>query len=241
MSPASPPAELHEHGMLEVGDGHSVYYECVGNPDGTPVVYLHGGPGSGASVGQRGFFDPDLHRGVIFDQRGCGRSIPLASGPDADLSTNTTHHLIRDTEALRTHLGVDRWIVLGLSWGTTLGLAYAQAHPDRVRGLVLGLVTTTSRREVDWITEGVGRIFPSEWERFAGAVPERLRHLPLADAYAESLFDSDPAVRDHAAREWCRWEDAHVSLDPGFTPNPRFDDAGFRLRFARLVTHYWRH
>ncbi|MEX2279315.1 MAG: prolyl aminopeptidase [Acidimicrobiia bacterium] len=241
MSQATPPAEPHDYGMLEVGDGHSVYYECVGNPDGTPVLYLHGGPGSGASVGQRRFFDPDLHRGVIFDQRGSGRSTPLASDPDADLSTNTTHHLIRDAEALRTHLGVDRWIVLGLSWGTTLGLAYAQAHPDRVRGLVLGLVTTTSRREVDWITEGVGRIFPSEWERFAGAVPEHLRHLRLVDAYAEMLFDPDPEVRDRAAGEWCRWEDAHVSLDPGFAPNPRFDDAEFRLRFARLVTHYWRH
>lgn len=235
------PVQPFEHGMLDVGDGHSVYYECVGNPDGAPVLYFHGGPGSGATVGQRRFFDPDLHRGVIFDQRGSGRSTPLASNPDADLSANTTQHLIHDAEAIRTRLGIDRWIVFGLSWGTTLGLAYAQAHPDRVRGLVLGLVTTTSRREVEWITEGVGRIFPEAWERFADAVPERLRSLRLVDAYAELLFDADPAVREAAAVEWCRWEEAHVSLDPGFAPNPRYEDPEFRLRFARLVTHYWRH
>lgn len=241
MSAGAPPVEPIEYGMLDVGDGHSVYFECVGNPDGTPVVYFHGGPGSGASPGQRRFFDPDLHRGVIFDQRGSGRSTPPASALNADLSANTTQHLIRDAEALRTYLGIDRWIVLGLSWGTTLGLAYAQAHPDRVRGLVLGLVTTTSRQEVDWITEGVGQLFPREWDRFAAAVPTHLSYMRVVDAYAEMLFDPDPAVRDHAAREWCRWEDAHVSLDPGFRPNPRFEDPEFRLRFARLVTHYWRH
>jgi proline iminopeptidase len=128
-----------------------------------------------------------------------------------------------------------------MSWGTTLGLAYAQAHPRRVDALVLALVTTTSRREVEWITHGVGRIFPREWNRFATAVPDTLRHLPLAEAYATLLYDADPAVRDHAAREWCAWEDAHVSLTPGHLPNPRYEDPEFRLRFARLVTHYWRH
>jgi proline iminopeptidase len=128
-----------------------------------------------------------------------------------------------------------------MSWGTTLGLAYAQAHTRRVDALVLALVGTTSRREVEWITHDVGRIFPREWNRFATAVPDTLRHLPLADAYATLLFDADPAVRDHAAREWCAWEDAHVSLTPGHLPNPRYEDPEFRLRFARLVTHYWRH
>ena len=137
--------------------------------------------------------------------------------------------------------GVDRWTILGLSWGTTLGLAYAQVLPERVTALVLGFVTTTSRREVQWMTEDVGRIFPQEWERFAGAVPERLRHMRLVDAYATMLADPDSAVRDHAAREWCLWEDAHVSLTPGHTPSPRYQDPAFRLRFARLVTHYWRH
>jgi proline iminopeptidase len=124
--------------------------------------------------------------------------------------------------------------------GLNARLAYAQAHPRRIKALVLGLVATTSRREVEWITADVGRIFPSEWERFATAVPERLRHLPLVDAYATLLFDPEPAVREHAAREWCLWEDAHVSLTPGHMPNPRYEDPEFRLRFARLVTHYWR-
>jgi proline iminopeptidase len=149
--------------------------------------------------------------------------------------------LIADIEMLRVMLGVDRWTVLGLSWGTTLGLAYAEAHPHRVKALVLGFVTTTSRREVQWITKDVGRIFPREWDRFASAVPDHLRHLSLVDAYAAMLSDADPVVRDQAASEWCAWEDAHVSLTPGHVPNPRFQDPEFRLRFARLVTHYWRH
>ena len=236
-----PAIEPYDSGMLDVGDGHQVYWECCGNPAGKPALYLHGGPGSGCSPGQRRFFDPDAYRVVLFDQRGCGRSRPLASEPDADLSANTTAHLIADIEALRQLHGVERWTVLGLSWGTTLGLAYAQAHPQRVDALVLALVTTTSRREVEWITRDVGRIFPREWDRFAAAVPDTLRHLPLVDAYATLLFDADPAVREHAAREWCAWEDAHVSLTPGHRPNPRYDDPEFRLRFARLVTHYWRH
>lgn len=236
-----PPIEPYASGMLDVGDGHRVYWEASGNPDGIPALFLHGGPGSGCSVNQRRFFDPARYNAVLFDQRGCGRSRPLANEPDADLSANTTQHLIADIEALRRLLDVDRWTILGVSWGTSLALAYAEAHPDRVRALVLGFVTNTSRREVEWITRDVGRIFPAEWDRFAAAVPERLRHLPLVDAYAEMLFDPDPAMRDHAAREWCAWEDAHVSLTPGHQPSPRYQDPEFRLRFARLVTHYWRH
>jgi len=236
-----PAIEPYESGLFDVGDGHEVYWESCGNPAGGAALFLHGGPGSGCSAGQRRFFDPSLYRAVLFDQRGSGRSRPLASSPDADLSTNTTAHLIADIEMLRVMLGVDRWTVLGLSWGTTLGLAYAEAHPQRVRALVLGFVTTTSRREVQWITKDVGRIFPREWDRFANAVPDHLRHLSLVDAYAAMLSDGDPAVRDQAASEWCAWEDAHVSLTPGHVPNPRFQDPEFRLRFARLVTHYWRH
>ena len=236
-----PAIEPYDSGTLDAGDGHQVYWECCGNRRGKPALYLHGGPGSGCTPGQRRFFDPDVWRVVLFDQRGCGRSRPLASAPDADLSTNTTAHLIADIEALRQLHGIERWTVLGLSWGTTLGLAYAQAYPQRIAGLVLALVTTTSRREVEWITREVGRIFPREWSRFATAVPDRLRHLPLADAYATLLFDADAVVRDHAARAWCDWEDAHVSLAPGHVPNPRYEDPDFRLRFARLVTHYWRH
>jgi proline iminopeptidase len=236
-----PAIEPNESGLLDVGDGQQVYWECCGNPAGKPALFLHGGPGSGCTPGQRRFFDPDAYRVVLFDQRGAGRSRPVASEPDADLSTNTTPHLIADIEALRLLHGVERWTILGISWGTTLAQAYAQAHPQQVDALVLALVTTTSRREVEWITQDVGRLFPEEWDRFAAAVPDALRHLPLVDAYAALLFDADPVVREHAAREWCAWEDTHVSLTPGHRPNPRYNDPEFRLRFARLVTHYWRH
>jgi len=240
MSGRFPAIEPYDSGMLDVGEGHRVYWECCGNPDGKPALYLHGGPGSGSTPGQRRFFDPAAYRSVLFDQRGSGRSRPLPDGPDPNLSTNTTAHLIADIEALRHHLGVDSWTVLGMSWGTTLGLAYAQSNPERVDALVLALVTTTSRREVKWLTHDVGRIFPQEWDRFAAAVPDNLRHLPMVDAYATLLFDPDLAIKEHAAREWCAWEDAHVSLTPGHRPSPPFQDPEFRLRFARLVTHYWR-
>lgn len=236
-----PPIEPYASGWLDVGGGHEVYWESCGAPSGKPALFLHGGPGSGCSPGQRRFFDPSLYRAVLFDQRGSGRSRPLASEPNADLSTNTTAHLVADIEMLRERLGVDRWTILGLSWGTTLGMAYAQAHPHRVAAMVLGFVTTTSRREVQWITEDVGRIFPREWEQFASAVPGHLRQHRIVDAYTALLADPDPAVRDHAASAWCAWEDAHVSLTPGHTPDRRYQDPLFRLRFARLVTHYWRH
>ena len=236
-----PPIEPYESGMLDVGDGHQIYWECCGNPNGKPALYLHGGPGSGCSIGQRRFFDPSTYRAVLFDQRGSGRSRPLASEPDADMSTNTTPHLIADIEALREMLAIERWTILGLSWGTTLALAYAETHPGRVDALVLGFVTTTSRSEVEWITQDVGRVFPQQWERFVAAIPERLRHLRPVDAYAQLLVDPDPEVREQAAREWCLWEDAHVSFTPGHQPSPRYEDPEFRLRFARLVTHYWSH
>lgn len=234
-----PEIEPFEQGMLDTGDGHQVYWEACGNPDGIPALFVHGGPGSGASPGQRRFFDPSMYRAILFDQRGAGRSRPLANERDADLATNTTQHLIADMEALRKMHKVEQWVLLGFSWGTTLAQAYAHAHPHRVRGMVLGLVTTTSRREVEWITEDMGRVFPQEWDRFAGAVTERYLGLRLIDAYAAMLRDPDPAIQEHAAREWCIWEDVHVSLAPGFQPSLRYSDPEFRLRFARLVTHYW--
>jgi proline iminopeptidase len=211
-----PAVEPYDSGMLDVGDGHRVYWETCGNPDGKPAVYLHGGPGSGSSPGARRYFDPDAYRVILFDQRGSGRSRPLASDPGTDLSTNTTSHLIADIEQLRQLHGIGSWTVLGISWGSTLGLAYAQACQQHVTALVLAAVGTDSRREVEWLTRDVGRIFPREWDRFASAVPETLRHLPLADAYATLVFDADPAVREDAAREWCAWEDAHISLAPGY-------------------------
>lgn len=241
MTERFPPIEPYDSGMLAVGDGHEVYWECCGNPRGEAALFLHGGPGGGFSPGQRRFFDPEKYRIVLFDQRGCGRSRPLAIEPLADLSSNTTAHLVADIEMLRQLHNVERWTILGLSWGTTLGLAYAQTYPQHVKGLVLALVSTTSRREVDWITRGVGSLFPEPWHRFAQAVPEALRHMPIVNAYARLLFDPDPKVRSTAAREWCIWEDAHISLTPGHRADLQNANPEFQLLFARLVTHYWRH
>ena len=152
--------------MLTVDDSQEIYWECSGNPNGRPVVYLHGGPGSGCSPQNRRYFDPAIYQIILTDQRGCGHSRPHVA-EISDLEVNTTAHLIQDLERLREHLSISRWTVLGTSWGTTLGLAYAQAFPHRVTALVLACVTTTSRREVQWITRDVGRIFPEQWERFA--------------------------------------------------------------------------
>lgn len=217
--------------MLDAGDGHRVFWECAGNPDGKPALYVHGGPGTGFGPTAAKFFDPRSYRIVLFDQRGCGRSTPLASEPDADLRSNTTQHLIGDMEQLRQTLAIERWTLLGISWGCTLALAYAQMHPARVDTLVLAGVATTSKREVEWVTRGVGRIFPREWERFANAIPPSLRHVPIVDAYAAMVFDTDAAVRERAAREWCAWEDAHVSLAPGHRPN-----RGLTIRFFGSVS-----
>jgi len=236
-----PNIEPFEQGMLDVGDSQRIYWECSGNPNGRPVVYLHGGPGSGCSPQARRYFDPAAYRIVLADQRGCGRSRPHVE-KKSDLEVNTTAHLIEDLERLRGRLQIERWIVLGASWGTTLGLAYAQAFPHRVAALVLVCVNTTSRREVQWITQDVGRIFPEQWERFASfGAADVNRQGGLADLYAELVFSEDPALRELAAREWCLWEDTHISLVPGYVPSRRFDDPSFRLLFTRLVTHYWRH
>lgn len=235
-----PDIEPYDQGLLAAGEGNSIYWECSGNPGGKAAVYVHGGPGSGSMPWARRFFDPQTYRIILFDQRGCGRSRPLLS-ERSQLNANTTAHLIRDLESLRTHLHIERWLMLGGSWGSTLALAYAQTHPERVAALVLAGVATTSRREVDWVTQDVGRIFPQEWERFASHIPASLSGMRIVDAYASLLFDDDPAVCAAAAAQWCAWEDAHVSLAPGHVPNRRFLHADFRLRIARLVTHYWRH
>ena len=235
------PIEPYDFGELEVGDGQTLYWETVGAPQGLPAVWLHGGPGSGSTAGARRHFDPSVYRAVLFDQRGCGRSRPLVSEPDADLTVNTTDRLVADIEQLRTHLRIDRWLVVGVSWGVTLGLVYAQRHPDRVLAMVLGAVTAGTRREGEWITRDMGRIFPQEWERFTEPVPPAEREGELAAAYARLLADPDPQVRDTAARAWCEWEDTHVSLAPDWAPSPRYADPAFRTVFARLVTHYWSH
>jgi proline iminopeptidase len=241
MASAYPETEPHDQGMLDVGDGHRIHWEVCGNPAGKPAVVLHGGPGSGTTPGMRRLFDPDAYRVVLFDQRNCGRSTPHASLPTVDLTTNTTHHLVGDIERLRRHLDVDRWLVYGGSWGSTLALAYAERHPERVSEMVLAMVVTTTRTEVDWVTRQVGRLFPAAWRAFRDHVPAEERDGDLAAAYSRLLHDPDPAVRDHAARAWCAWEDAHVAVGPEHRPNPRYDDPRFRICFARLVTHYWRH
>jgi proline iminopeptidase len=161
-----PNIDPFESGMLDVGDGQQIYWECAGNPDGRPVLYLHGGPGSGCTPGNRRYFDPAIYKIILTDQRGCGRSRPHV-GKATDLEINTTTHLIADLERLREHLRIDRWAVLGVSWGSTLGLAYAQTYPRRVAAIVLACVTKTSYREVKWITHDIGRVFPEQWERFA--------------------------------------------------------------------------
>jgi len=227
-------------GELDVGDGHTLYYEEVGDEHGTPVVYLHGGPGSGFTPGARANFDPQRHRAVLFDQRSAGRSTPYASEWNVNWSTIDMDHHVADIEQLREHLGIDRWIVFGLSWGSVLGATYAERHPDRVRALVLGAFNTGTAADIDWLTVHAGRFFPAEWKRFRDHVPAELSDLRLVDAYNILLMDPDPAVQQAAAIEWCRWEDAHVATTPDAAPNPRYDDARFRLAFARQVTHCWR-
>jgi len=228
--------------MLPVGDGHEIYWEACGNPDGKPVVFLHGGPGGGCNPEQRRFFDPEKYRIVLFEQRGCGRSTPHASAPDADLSTNTTWHLVADIERLREHLGIDRWQVFGGSWGSTLALTYAQTHPDRVSELVLRGIFTIRKSEIDWYyQEGASHLFPDLWERYLAVIPEAERGDLLA-AYHRRLFDQDPAVHVPAGVEWTAWEFSTVRLlqDDAAIAAMRADTAA-SVAFARIENHYFSH
>ncbi|MEE6272501.1 prolyl aminopeptidase [Georgenia sp. MJ206] len=224
-------------GRIPRPGGVQLYWETSGSPHGRPALYLHGGPGSGLGPGgYRRRFDPEDYLVVGMDQRGCGRSTPWAIDDLARLDDNTTPALIADIEALRTHLGVSKWLVHGVSWGSTLALAYALAHPDHVTELVLTAVTTGARAEIDWITEGVGRIFPEAWHQFAATTPEGMR---VVAHYARQLRDANPAVRSVAADAWDAWESTHVSLDPNWEPRPLHEDPRERANFATLVTHYW--
>ena len=237
-----PPIEPYDRGMLDVGDGNLVYWEICGNSDGKPVLVVHGGPGTGCSVGMRRASDSDRYRIVLFDQRGCGRSTPHASDPATDLSCNTTEHLLADMERLREHLGIDRWLLFGGSWGSTLILAYAERYPHRVSEIVICGVTTTRRAEIDWLYRGVARFFPAEWYRFRSGVPEADRDGDLVAAYARLMEDPDPLVRAEAATAWCEWEDAVVSLEPNGRPNPYRDrPPAALLAFVRICTHYFAH
>lgn len=237
-----PSLEPFAHGMLPVAHGNEIYWEASGNPEGEPLLYLHGGPGGGLGAGgYRRRADPSRCLIVGIDQRGCGRSRPLVVDDLGRLSTNTTGRLIKDIEAVREHLGVERWVLHGVCWGSTLALAYAQAHPARVRAIVLVAVTTSSRDEIDWITEGVGRIFPEAWQRFAEASGRRPGER-VVEAYARRLADhddADAADRAVAAAQWDEWESQHIRLDPLWTPESGHSDPVDRQVFATLVTHYW--
>jgi len=231
-----PLVEPHDEGMLGVGDGNLVHWEVSGNPDGTPALGVHGGPGSGAAPGMRRGFDPDRYRIVLFDQRGCGASAPHASDPATDMSVNTTAHLVADMELLRRHLGVERWVLLGWSWGSTLALAYAQAHPERVRAIVLSAVTMTRRTEIDWLYRGVARFLPQEWRAFRAAHTDD----DLLGGYVRLMADPDSGVRERAAAAWCAWEDAVLSLEPT-TRSGVYGDRPARdaQAMVRICAHYF--
>lgn len=236
-----PEIEPDDRGWLDVGDDHCVYWETCGRPQGRAVLVLHGGPGSGCTPAMRRFFDPNTYRIVLFDQRGCGRSTPSASEPVADLATNTTDHLLGDIERIRLLLGIDRWMIFGVSWGVTLGLGYAERHPSRVTEMVLVGVTMTRRSEIEWLYRGVAPLFPEAWAKFRDGVPEADHEGRLLEAYARRLHDPDPAVCEKAARDFHEWEAALLSADPNAPPPARWSDPEFRLARARIVTHYFLH
>jgi proline iminopeptidase len=243
-----PPIEPYETGMLDTGDGNLVYWEACGNPDGVPTLMVHGGPGSGCTTRARSIYDPERHRIILFDQRNCGRSLPHASDLAADMSLNTTDHLIADMELLREELGVEKWLLSGGSWGVTLSLAYAERHPERVAGMIMSAVTSTRRSELDWLYRGAGRIFPEAWARFRDFVGATEYGLPtdaeppiegLLLRYAELMEDPDPQVRERAATEW---EDAVISMESNGSPglySSRQDAA--RLALVRICSHYFAH
>jgi proline iminopeptidase len=236
-----PPIEPYETGELLVGDGQRVYWEQSGNPDGKPVVFLHGGPGAGTSPWHRRFFDPERYRIVLFDQRGCGRSTPHASDPAADLRYNTTWHLVADIELLRRNLGVDRWQVFGGSWGSALALAYAQSHPDAVTEIVLRGIFTLRRHELEWFYEGgASALFPDRWESFLAPIPavERSR---MIEAYHRRLTDSDPAVHVPAGVAWTAWEASTLSLHPDDDLVASLAEPAAAVAFARIENHYFVH
>ncbi len=237
MAELFPEIEPYDSGLLDVGDGNFVYWEACGNPDGKPAVMVHGGPGQGCTPRMRRMFDPERYRAVLFDQRGCGRSTPHASDPATDLRHNTTDQLVADMERLREQLGIERWLVTGGSWGSTLGLVYAERHPERVTQIMLSAITTTRRSEIDWLYRGAGAFFPEAWERFSdggGGVED------LVGEYARLMESPDPRVRNRAAANWMNWEDTVLSIEPGAAPLvPREEADRDEMAFARLCAHYF--
>lgn len=235
-----PEADPDDCGLLDVGDGNRIYWEVRGVPAGLPVLIVHGGPGSGRSRHAHKTFDHDVFRIVSFDQRGCGDSVPSAADPTTDMALNTTEHLLADIEALRAHLNVDRWLLYGGSWASTLILAYAERHPVRVSGIILVGVTMTRAREIDWLYHGLRLLLPIEWERFRSGVPEQQRDGNLVEAYRRLMEHPALMVREQAAQAWCAWEDAAIAHEALGSPgqySSQNDSA--KLAFARICTHYF--
>jgi proline iminopeptidase len=239
-TPGTPPLSLYPEivpfrsGRLKVSDVHELYYEECGSPSGKPVVMLHGGPGGGITPLMRRYHDPRLYRIVLFDQRGCGRSIPHAS-----LEDNTTWHLVADIERLREHLGIDRWQVFGGSWGSTLALAYAETHPDRVSELILRGIFTLRRAELEWFyQEGCSWLFPDAFEDYVKVIPETERS-DMISAYYRRLTSADAETQVAAARAWSAWEGRTLSLLPDFDRVRQFSEDYYALAFARIECHYF--
>jgi len=229
-----PPIEPYRTGRMKVSDLHELYFEECGNPKGRPVVFLHGGPGGGCEAKMRRFWHPDKYRIVLFDQRGCGKSTPYAS-----LEENTTWDLVADTEKLREHLGIEKWQVFGGSWGSTLALAYAEKHPERVLELVLRGIFLLRQEEVRWFyQEGASILFPDAWEPFLAHIPEAERG-DLMTAYHRRLTSEDPAVRLAAAKIWSTWEGATSKLLPDAEFTGHYEEDEFALAFARIEAHYF--
>lgn len=237
MNALYPPSEPYDNGLLSVSGIHTLYYEQCGNPDGKPVVFLHGGPGGGCSANNRRFFDPAAYRIILFDQRGCGRSVP-----HAELRDNTTWDLVADIERLREHLAIERWQVFGGSWGSTLALAYAETHPARVTEIVLRGIFMLRRAELEWFYQGHGTawLYPDLWEAFRDAIPAGERG-DMMSAYYRRLTSDDADTRLRAARAWSVWEGAtsHLERNADFIASTAADD--FALAFARIECHYFVH
>ena len=231
-----PPIEPFHSGRLKVSPLHEIYYEVSGNPSGKPVIVLHGGPGGGSSPSMRRYFDPQAYRIIMFDQRGCGRSTP-----HAELRENTTWDLVSDIETIRRHLDIEQWQVFGGSWGSTLSLAYAQTHPERVTELVLRGIFTLRREEIRWFyQEGASWMFPDAWEKFLAPIPEAERN-DLLHAYHKRLTGQDEQAQMEAARAWSVWEGTTVSLLPSPERQTAFASDQFALAFARIECHYFVH
>ncbi|MFN4096545.1 MAG: prolyl aminopeptidase [Sphingomonas sp.] len=231
-----PEIEPYARGMLDVGDGHQLYYERVGTPGAKPAIFLHGGPGGGFSPSHRRLFDPARYDVLLFDQRGCGQSTPHAG-----LEDNTTWHLVADIERLRELVGAEKWLVFGGSWGSTLGLAYAQTHPDRVSELVMRGIFTVSRAEIDWFYRfGVSEVFPDKFARLQAPIPEEERG-DLVAAYRRRLTGDDAAAQIEAAQAWTRWECETSTLLPSAAMDALWRDEAYALAFARIENHYFTH